>query len=145
MHNHMIHFIKNLLYHTNSSKEQTKDKNKEEEQDSKTKPPCSLELEMNFDGTINIICSWPEFNEENKKSIDYLANYFALMIDAVNTGLLEQEIINTLKNYSSNNYSDILFAQNVYYKILELNFLRKEQEKFSNPLIKPSQVFRRPG
>jgi hypothetical protein len=134
----MINFIKNLLCNN-------KNKEKNNEKENETKPPCSLEIEMNFDGTINIICSWPEFNEENKKSIDYLANYFSLMIDAINSGLLEEEIINTIKNYSSSNHMDILFAKNVYYKILELNFLRKEQEKFSSPIIKPSQVFHRSG
>jgi hypothetical protein len=142
MRKNMINFIKKLL--NSDSKLDTKD-NDRQNIENETKPPCSLEIEMNFDGTINIICSWPEFNDENKKSLDYLANYFSLMINAVNSGLLEKEIINTLKNYSSNNHMDILFAQNVYYKILELNFLRKEQEKFSNPVIKPSQVFHRSG
>lgn len=138
MHKSMFHFIKQLLF---SSENKAEDEIEEKKTSATKKSPCSLELEMNDDGTINIICSWPEFNENNKKLLHYLSNYYALMIDAVNSGLLEQEIINTLRNYASDNTMDILFAQNVYYKIIELNFLRKEQEKFSTPLVKPSQVF----
>lgn len=133
----MINFIRHLF--SNPS-------DKETQQDiipnnNKEKPPCSLEIEMNYDGTINIICSWPEFNEENKAHLNYLANYYAMMIDALNSGFLNKEIINTIKNYNTNNSMDILFAQNVYYKITELNFLKKEQEKNSSSVIKPSQVF----
>lgn len=135
----MFNFIRRLLNNENKT-EQSESQPKET-----TKSLCSLEIEMNNDGTVNIICSWPEFTETNKKYLYNLANHYALMIDALNSGLLEKDIANTLKNYSSDNYMDILFAQNAYYKIVELNFLKKEQEKSDTPLIKPSQVFNRQG
>lgn len=138
----MFNFIRKLLNSQNSKEQITKPETSTEEI---TKSPCSLELEMNNDGTVNIICSWPEFTEANKKYLYNLANHYALMLDALNSGLLEKDIANTLKSYSSDNYMDILFAQNAYYKIVELNFLRKEQEKSDAPLIKPSQVFNRQG
>jgi hypothetical protein len=134
----MFKFIQKLL-----NTDHPKNESPPVKQDFNKHAPCSLELEMNKDGTINIICSWPKFTEDNKKYLINLANHYALMIEALNAGFLEKEIVNTVKNYSSDNYMDTLFAQNVYYKLIELNFLRTEQEKINNPLIKPSQVFNR--
>jgi hypothetical protein len=132
----MISFIRQLLFDSSNRSKQQLNTDHDKE-----KAPCSLEIEMNYDGTINIICSWPEFNEDNKAHLNYLANYYAMMIDALNSGFLNKEIINTIKNYNTDNNMDILFAQNVYYKITELNFLKKEQEKNNSSYIKPSQVF----
>jgi hypothetical protein len=132
----MISFIRQLLFDSSNRSKQQLNTDHDKE-----KAPCSLEIEMNYDGTINIICSWPEFNEDNKAHLNYLANYYAMMIDALNSGFLNKEIINTIRNYNTDNNMDILFAQNVYYKITELNFLKKEQEKNNSSYIKPSQVF----
>lgn len=108
--------------------------------DDTNKAPCSLELQMNADGTVNIICSWPEFNQDNKKSMSYLADNYALMIDALNSGFLSSEIISTLKNHVKDNPYDTLFAQNVFYKIAELNYIKNHQNT-NEPLVKPSQAF----
>lgn len=132
----MLSFLKQLFYTNNKEHNNQSSKNKTE-----NKSPCSLCIEMNFDGTINIVCSWPEFNDNNKKHLNYLANYYAIMIDALNSGFLNKEILKTIQNHESHNSMDTLFAQNVYYKIAELNFLKKEQEKSFSAIIKPSQVF----
>lgn len=111
----------------------------------KEEPPCSLEIQMNVDGTINIICSWPEFDDTNKKAMTFLANNYALMIDALNSGFLAKDIINTLKNHENENPMDTLFAQNVFYKIAELTYLKQTQYSSNDALIKPSQVFHKPS
>jgi hypothetical protein len=141
----MLKLIKTLLGNSfkdnndiNSGKNNTI-KNKKEE------PPCALEIQMNVDGTINIICSWPEFDESNKKAMTFLANNYALMIDALNSGFLAKDIINTLKNHEHENPMDTLFAQNVFYKIAELTYLKQTQNSSNNALIKPSQVFHKPS
>lgn len=98
---------------------------------------------MNIDGTINIVCYWPEFNETNKEQISSLSNNYALMLDAINRGFLEKEIISTIKNYKSYDSYDILFAQNVYYKLMELSYLKQKSNTEQNmPVVRPSQVFK---
>jgi hypothetical protein len=101
---------------------------------------------MNLDGTVNIICSWPEFNDDNKKIMSHLANHYAMMIDALNSGFLSKDIIDTLKNHETENPMDTLFAQNVFYKIAEINFLKNHQNHDNHDaLVKPSQVFHKPS
>lgn len=139
----MLNLIKALLGNTlkndgsNTYKKNTPSKIEE--------PPCSLEIQMNVDGTINIICSWPEFDDSNKKAMTFLANNYALMIDALNSGFLAKDIINTLKNHESENPMDTLFAQNVFYKIAELTYLKQSQYSANDALIRPSQVFHKPS
>jgi hypothetical protein len=106
---------------------------------------CSLEIQMNNDGTINILCSWPEFSENNKDKMITVANNYALMINAINNGYLSGEIIHTIKNYKSHDPYDSLFAQNVYYKITELNLFKEKttSNKLNNqPLIRPLIAFK---
>lgn len=103
---------------------------------------CALEIQMNMDGTINIECSWPEFDEENKNSLQNIANNYALVIDAINEGFLSKDIVNTIKNYKSDNAFDVLFAQNVFYKIAELNYLKIKNSDNNGPVVKPSQAFK---
>jgi hypothetical protein len=103
---------------------------------------CSLEIQMNKDGTLNIVCSWPEFDVENKDTITSIASHYALMIDAINQGFLSKQIISTIKNYKGHNAYDTLFAQNVFYKIAELNYLKEKMTEESPAVIRPSQVFK---
>jgi len=105
---------------------------------------CSLDIQMNQDGTINIVCSWPDFDMEDKASIPTTAYQYALVIDAVNNGLLAKEIISTIKNYNSDNTADILFAQNVLYKLNEITFLNTQNNKQlkTEPVIRPLDVLK---
>lgn len=103
---------------------------------------CSLEIQMNSDGTINIVCGWPDFHDENKTKIPTIAQQYALIIDAMNSGMLSKEILNTIKYYNSHNTMDILFAQNVIFKLTELSFLKKQHQSISEPVIRPTDVFR---
>jgi len=129
----MYKFLQNLFGHFSQQNNKKTNKN----------IACSLNIQMNIDGTINIICYWPEFNENNKDQILSLSNNYALMLDAINEGLLESEIISTIKNYKSYKSYDILFAQNVYYKLTELSYLKQKSNTEKNmPVVRPSQVFK---
>lgn len=134
----MFNFLRSILGLGLESPDNIKDtKNKQAEY------LCALEIQMNSDGTINIECSWPEFNESNKNSIQNIANNYALIIDAMNQGFLSKDIVNTIKNYKSSNPFDILFAQNVFYKIAELNYLKMKNNDYNNgPVVKPSQALK---
>jgi len=137
----MFEFLRYLLRFENSS-DNSKDTSKKSTVED-AKYLCSLEIQMNQDGTINIECCWPEFDESNKNSLQNIANNYALVIDAINQGYLSKDIVNTIKNYKSDNPFDILFAQNVFYKIAELNYLKTKNADYNNgPLVKPSQAFK---
>lgn len=97
---------------------------------------------MNNDGTINIICSWPEFDVTNKEKMLTMANNYALMIDAINAGYLSKEIINTIKLHKSDNAYDALFTQNVFYKLAELEYLKYKTSEDNYPVIRPLQAFK---
>jgi hypothetical protein len=138
----MLNLIKQLLDQKNFLYK----KNQYKETPTTKESPCSLEIQMNLDGTVNIICSWPEFNDDNKKIMSHLANHYAMMIDALNSGFLSKDIIDTLKNHETENPMDTLFAQNVFYKIAEINFLKNHQNHDNHDaLVKPSQVFHKPS
>jgi hypothetical protein len=138
----MLNLIKQLLDQKNFLYK----KNQHKETPTTKESPCSLEIQMNLDGTVNIICSWPEFNDDNKKIMSHLANHYAMMIDALNSGFLSKDIIDTLKNHETENPMDTLFAQNVFYKIAEINFLKNHQNHDNHDaLVKPSQVFHKPS
>lgn len=102
----------------------------------------SLEIQLNIDGTVNIICSWPDFEKNNDNNIQALSEKYALMINSINRGFFSSQIIETIKNYRSNNYYDILFSQNVYYKILEFAYLEEQKSFDTEPVIKPSKALK---
>lgn len=136
----------NLLRHLLDKKSALPNRQKDQPTESSNESPCSLEIQMNIDGTVNIICSWPEFDETNKKIMTHLANHYAMMIDALNSGFLAKDIVETLKNHQTENPMDTLFAQNVFYKIAEINFLKNHQNNSNQDvLVKPSQVFNKPS
>jgi len=100
---------------------------------------ASIKVEANNDGTINIVCDWPDFSEKNHKSIQVMAKFFALAIDAINSGILEQEIIATLNNHDKSNPYDTLFVHNT---LVELIYLAKSKTTTLNsPIISPLDVF----
>ena len=94
----------------------------------------SITFEINKDGTINIICNWPDFNDDNTDQISGIAKYYALSILAINSGFLEKDIIDTLKKINTNNPYDNLFTHNV---LVELIHIEKNKRDNNHSLKKP--------
>lgn len=138
----MFNFLKQIFSSSRCYQNDSKLKNESVNKKDIDSIRCSLEVQMNIDGTINIICYWPEYSHINKDKMTETANNYALMIDAINQGYLSKDIINTIKNYRSENSYDSLFAQNVFYKLAELNYLKQKSLDNSEPLVRPTQVFK---
>tara|TARA_Y100000385_G_C12787827_1_gene506340 strand:- start:48 stop:434 length:387 start_codon:yes stop_codon:yes gene_type:complete len=99
-------------------------------------------FEVNHDGTINILCDWPEFNNENAKSIDDIAKFYALGIHALNQGLFEADIIDTLKNHDQSNPYNHLFIHNVLIELINIEkAIRDNNINYKRPVISPLNVF----
>ena len=104
----------------------------------------SLSIQINKDGTINIVCDWPEFDENNSQTIVSSARFYALAIQAVNEGLLEKDIIDTLKNYhDTSNPFNSLFVHNTLVELINLAKSKNNKNPLLNkPIISPLDVFR---
>jgi len=104
---------------------------------------ASLTIEVNQDGTMNILCDWPDFDENNAESIKNISNYYALAIHALCNGYLEEDIIDTLKCYDKDNVFNALFAHNT---LIEINNVRKlsvrKDMDTDKPIISPLEVFK---
>lgn len=117
----------------------SEDKTNKTENTIKSSKIASITVEANDDGTINIVCDWPDFSEKNQKSIEGMAKFFALTIDSINSGMLENEIISTLYNHDKNNPYNSLFVHNT---LVELIYLAKSKKRPSNlPIVSPLDVF----
>jgi hypothetical protein len=102
---------------------------------------CSLNFELGFDGFINIQCYWPDLDTLDEIMIKRIADQYAKMIYAVDSGLSKKDIIETLYDvHNKNNPYDIFFVQEVLDKWVE--YYDNEQSKNFKPLIKPSNVFK---
>lgn len=118
----------------------------------KKKPPkpeqsyvSKLEFGINLDGTIDIICHWPEFNDNNSKSLLNIAYFYGMAIHAINNGLLHKEIIETMRQTAQLNEFDNLFVHNVLYKLYELEKSQQFQRNINlanEPLVAPLSVFK---
>lgn len=103
----------------------------------------SLSIQVNKDGTINIACDWPEFDNNNAKAISGSARFYALAIHALNEGLLEKDIIDTLKNYDTSNPFNSLFIHNTLVELINLEKSKNNKNPLLNkPIISPLDVFR---
>ena len=104
---------------------------------------ASVTIEVNQDGTINILCDWPDFNENNVESIKNVSHYYALAIHAVSNGYLEQDIIDTLKCYDKDNVFNALFAHNTLVELVNVEKLSQWKNKdVDRPIISPLEVFK---
>jgi len=103
---------------------------------------ASLTIEVNTDGSMNILCDWPDFHADNSESLKNVSHYYALTIHAVCSGYLKDDIIDTLKCYDKENVFNALFAHNT---IIELNNVEKlskwKKEDDNKPIISPLDVF----
>lgn len=109
----------------------------------KIKSVCSINFEINYDGTMNIVCFWPNFNKTNYTEIEPIGTDFANLLFAINNGLMQEDVMKTLTSLidKSNDY-DNLFINVCLVKWLE-NIEKTVQSKhIEEPLIKPFNVFR---
>lgn len=101
-----------------------------------------ISFEINEDGTINIICDWPDFNDESITGLEAVARYYALAIHAVNAGLLEKDIIGTLKQHDTSNPYNNLFVHNVLIELINVEkTIRERSPAYQKPVISPLNVF----
>jgi len=103
----------------------------------------SISFEVNKNGTINIVCDWPNFDESNMEKIQGFARYYAITIDAINSSILEKEIIDTLKNYDTSQPYNSLFIHNTLVELINIEKAKREKDiNFKKPLISPLLVFK---
>lgn len=101
---------------------------------------CSINFEMNIDGTVNIICFWPEFDNTNSESIDYIAQEYSAMIHLITCGFFNEEILKTLdKLIHEDNSFDKIFVNSVLTNWIKILDFKKNN---IDPAIKPSMVFK---
>lgn len=104
---------------------------------------ASLTVEVNIDGTMNILCDWPDFNEDNAETLKNVSHYYALAIHALCNGYLEQDIIDTLKCYDKDNVFNALFAHNTLVELVNTDKLSKwKNTDEDRPIISPLNVFK---
>lgn len=107
-----------------------------------SQPLSYISFEINKDGTINIVCDWPDFNDENITSLEVIARYYALAIHAINAGLLERDIIGTLKQHDTSNPYNNLFVHNVLIELINVEkTIRERSPAYQKPVISPLNVF----
>ena len=126
------------------TKEEVKEEPKENKPSIKIEKDylCSISLQLNYDGTVNIICYWPSFDKLEPSEIDSIASQYATMIFMTNNGLLKKDIVETLSDVlGSEDPFDAYFVHQVLAKWLEITE-KTEQTLNSKPFIKPSSVFK---
>jgi hypothetical protein len=103
-------------------------------------PMCSINFELNSDSTVNIVCFWPDFNENNTDTMDYVSQEYASLIFMITSGFFNSEILKTLDSLiNENNPNDYLFINSIlknWAKLLDL------QKKHSEPSVRPLMVFK---
>lgn len=129
----MFNFIQKILSKIKSNK------------DEKNPFMCSINFELNYDGTINIICYWPNFNNNNMDKIAPVSLEFSTLLHMINTGMLKTEIVNTLNTLTDkSNKFDNMFINMCLLKLIE--YSEKDNLITSyEPLVKPSSVFKQYG
>lgn len=133
----MFNFLKQIF---SQKKEKTKIDNKITD---KKDYLCSLNIELNYDNSINIVCYWPNLTGLEDDTIDNVANPYGILLYMLNSGLLNQDIIKALSNFEDNNLEDAYFVNKVLSKWLELASPKTESKKHNtDPVIKPSSVFK---
>lgn len=103
---------------------------------------CGLTFEINKEGAVDIICEWPDFDLENSESIKDIAHNYANLLAALNNGLLDKDIMDTMKNYDSTNPFNSLFYKNVLSSLSEVKKNYSSSYLKKQPLISPLNVFK---
>ena len=104
----IIVYLKNLFL-----KEKIQDEYIEENSDDtkkidskaqKNKRLCSIDFSINNDNTMDIICYWPNLDDLDETTINNIASKYALLLHAINFGIVSQDVTSTLsENLESNN------------------------------------------
>jgi len=103
----------------------------------------SITIEVNDNGSLNILCNWPDFDESNASDINGSAKFYALAIHALNSGLLEYDIIDTLKNYDNSNPFNSLYSHSTLVELINLEKIRRSKNtNLEKPVISPLDVFK---
>jgi len=104
---------------------------------------CSINFELNYDGTINILCYWPEFNDNNVENIKIVSTDFSMLIYMINNGFLKDDIIETFQHLiNQDNPFDDVFISSVLNNISEHTEKHKQILSDMDPIIKPTNVFK---
>ena len=103
---------------------------------------CSINFELNFDNTVNIICYWPDLDQLDETMVTNIANQYGALMFILDTGSLREDIITNLTAIADrDNVSDSFFVEKVLSAWIEL----KKKGLLDNsydPVIKPSSVFK---
>jgi len=103
----------------------------------------TITIEVNQDGTLNIVCYWPDYDENNADEINGTAKFYALAIHALNSGLLEYDMVDTLKNYDQSNPYNNLFSHCTLVELINLERIKKYRSSNGDkPVISPLDVFK---
>lgn len=132
----MFNFLKQIF---SQEKEKTEIKNQITE---KKDYLCRLNIELNYDNSINIMCYWPDLIGLEDETIDNIANPYGILLHMLNNGLLNQDIIKALSNFDQNSLEDSYFVNRVLSKWLEISSIKTESKHNTDPVIKPSSVFK---
>jgi len=103
---------------------------------------CSVNFELNFDNTVNIVCYWPDLDKLDEIMITNIANQYGALMFILENGSLREDIVSSLTSIADqNNVSDSFFVEKVLGAWIEL----KKKGLFNSsydPVIKPSSVFK---
>jgi hypothetical protein len=103
---------------------------------------CSINFELNFDNTVNIVCYWPDLDKLDETIVTNIANQYGALMFILDTGSLREDIISSLTAIADkNNVSDSFFVEKVLAAWIEI----KKKGLLDNsydPVIKPSSVFK---
>lgn len=103
---------------------------------------CGITVEVNHDGTINILCSWPNFDKSNSFKLDHISTEFGTLLYFLNQGFLSKEIINTLTNLTNpENKYDTLFVDMSLAKWTDYLESNLDSPHDMEPMVRPSSVF----
>lgn len=103
---------------------------------------CGINIEVNLDGTVNILCSWPDFDKTNANTIDAISTEFGTLLYFLNKGFLSKEIINTLTHLTHpNNQYDNLFVDMSLAKWTDYIESSLDVPHDMEPMVRPSSVF----
>ena len=58
------------------------------ETETKSKHICSINVQLNIDNTIDIVCHWPDLDDLDELIINDIANRYATMIYLLDSGSL---------------------------------------------------------